>query len=674
MITLSSRRQRTVGARALAACVLALFLSPALVFAQRGRIVSATMEPCYRSSTMTLHLAVVNTSGYQWGDPARPAYIVDYEASWLPIHSTWMGYKMGVIPAGVQDFATFITYGDIKAPPDRGTQNWVNVTVRVPDSPLSSNYVSIGTVRVPVVVEEWPDLVSFGTPMNFAGGPGDPLNISLRVTNLGPGPVVWPSWVEVRLSTDTVLNPTLDRWVVSQLIVPRMEAGESRDYFLSGVVPTNAPPGVYYVITQSDVRAELPESVPFGGETNNIQIFQVPFNVLAEPLPISGLDVIAAAVSVAPSDGIPMDWVYVRLTARNGGTVAAPDCTAQVYLTTPTMTGPFRVALTPALALGPLAAGQSASHENAYQIPKNVLPPGLYMVVLEVSTSGAEVRTNNNRVSGGLFEVSAPDLVIGNVAFKPPEGMKGWTTSFTIQVMNLGNRPAPTNPLAAGTRIDVYLSRYPYRHTTDYFWFSRWIPRLGPLNGEAQGFPPSTFISSGSITISNSIPPLDSDPAGYRILVVADGNDNAVEWNENNNVLNAGRFRIITGPDLVIPRGSVMFVAGTQGRKAQVTARVTNRGDQPAPASQMRIYLSDASWRLTDPVWVNNIAVPALNAGASWDYDNVVDVPGWARGAYRVIVRCDVGDVVAEAYENNNTMDIGALSPATSAQYWELYR
>ncbi|MCX8036526.1 MAG: hypothetical protein N3D11_05625 [Candidatus Sumerlaeia bacterium] len=673
MTTLSSRRQRTVGARALAVCVLALFLSPTLGFSQLGRILSATMEPCYRSSTMTLHLRILNSSSYQWGDAAHPAYIVDFEASWPPVHHTWMGYAFGVVPPGGQDAITFLTYGDIKAPPDRGTQNWVDINVRVPDAPGSNNYVSIGRVRVPVVVEEWPDLVAFGMPSNFAGGPGDPINIALRVTNMGPGPVVWPSWVEVRISTDTLLSG-IDRWVASQLILPRMEAGESRDYFLQGVIPANAPPAAYYVITQTDVRGELPESVPFQGEANNVFVAPVPFTVLNEPLPVAGVDVVALSVSVTPSDGIPMDWVYVRLAARNAGNTGTPDCTAQVFLTTPTATGPFRVPLTPALALGPLAAGQNVSFENAYQVPKNVLPPGLYMIVLEVSTSATDGRLSNNRVSGGLFEVSAPDLVIGTVSFRPPEGMKGWGTSYSIEVINLGNRPAPTNPLAGGTRVDVYLSRYPYRHSSDYLWFSQIVPRLGPVNGIGQGFPANSIVLTGSATISNDIPPLDTDPAGYRILVVADGTDNTIEWNENNNVLNAGRFRILTGPDLVIPRGAVSFVAGTQGQKANLSVQIVNRGDKPSPACKIRIYLSESAWKSSDPVWLDDVAVPALDAGAAWEYSATVNVPAWARGAYRVIGLCDSTNLVAEAYENNNTMDLGALSPATSVSRWEFYR
>jgi len=791
--SVESRQRKLPRVAIVAPFILAVLLSSAAGFAALGRIVSATAEPCYRASTITIHLSVLNTSGYPWGDAAHPAYILDNEGSWPPIHSTWMAYNLGIIPPGAQDDATFITYGDIKAPPDRGTQNWVDITVRVPDAPGSNNYVSIGTVRVPLVVEEWPDLVAFGFVMEMGGGPGDPVNIALRVTNMGPGPVVRASWVEVRLSSDTLFQRDKDPLMASQLVLPTMAPGESRDYFLTGQVPEGVGPGSWNVLVQCDVLNEVPESAPFGGENNNLDISPYPFIVLGfrtigpdlvptaaavtpstadagqpvqvqitvantgnrpsldcfadvllssdtaglvtfpwlsgifipalapgaaftatvsatvpQVLPLgrrpyhlvaqvdltnpkvseltkannrlvvpyglrlAGTDLAAVAVSVRPSDGIPRDWIYVKFDVVNAGTNPTGACSAKVYLTTETATGVENWSLTPFIAIPTLAMDGSFHHELPYQVPS--VPPGNYRIRLVVDANNQlnEFDEANNTLDGGQFRVSAPDLVVLSARFVPKgytegEGAPDTPTSYFITMRNIGDRPSTI------TVTSVYLSRYPYPRTPfpgtdDFLWFSVAIGRFYPDGRD--------HIASGTVYVPAPPAPMPPDllPVGYRVLVQCDALDSVIEFHEDNNVTETGRFRILQGPDLVIRRGSVTPTAGG-ARRAKVSVTLANRGNQPAAASKMTLYLStDGIWQATDPVWISHIAIPAIAPGGTFDYAADFTVPAWATGAYRVIARCDATNVVAEFDKTNNEADIGVLAPVTGADRWSLYR
>lgn len=757
-------------------------------FRAAGEIISAWAPPVYRTSdTLALNLQVMNTSNFDWGCERCPTYRVKIVPSWRPtsewVVSRWVddqGNLLRLRP-GATDTNTWIL---LATPPAVGLYH-LDVYLLAPDSAGSCQFVPVAVRTVSLQCVEWPDLqVENGSILQTSGWVGDPMTVSFRVKNFGPGPAVRSCWAEVRLSLDTKFDfSPADPWVASAL-VPPLAVGQSQDFCLRGVVPWNATTGTMNVIIKVDVLNEIPESPFFNGENNNEYLIPQTFTVLgtqsvgpdlamvgASVFPINpqpgqsaqvlltiqnigtqttgatsadvsissdtagrvvipwisaipvrsllpgesltlmrqavlpaslrrqsyglfaivdparqvpdvnrannfrlilnaftmtGVDLVAQSVSIRPTNGIPRDWVFVGLAVRNAGDMASGPFSAQVFFTT----GALEIAFTPPIPFLTLAAGAMVSFADAYQVPDG-LAPGNYMVRLKVNCPN-DLDPRNNVLDSGLFRRSAADLTVGAVTFTPPEGQAGVQVRLSIQVNNIGDRPTSTDPLLGQTQTSVYLAENPFRSAGDQLWFSLTVPRLGPVGGVPQGFPPETF----TFVTTQTVPILPPRPAGYRLLVQCDATNSVVEFNEGNNAIDAGRFRIIIpGPDLLPSRGSVAPVVGAPSRRAHVTARIENNGNQPAVASKLAIHLSpDGVWRTNSPVWVQNIVVPALNPGQSFDYAADLAVPSWAKGAYRVIARCNSTNTVVESNTTNNTRDIGALNLITGSGNWTLYK
>jgi len=176
------------------------------------------------------------------------------------------------------------------------------------------------------------------------------------------------------------------------------------------------------------------------------------------------------------------------------------------------------------------------------------------------------------------------------------------------------------------------------------------------------------------MTVPPVPPPPDTAPVGYRVLVQCDAASSIIEFDETNNIVEVGRFRIIFGADLVIPQGYVRRLFGMPDRNAQVSVTVTNAGDMAASSSLLALYLSDDDvWDSGDRVWANNIPIPALSPGASFTYSDVLAVPALLEGTYHILARCDAANRV-DRWSDNNTRDLGPLSLQTRVRYWPHYK
>ena len=125
-----------------------------------------------------------------------------------------------------------------------------------------------------------------------------------------------------------------------------------------------------------------------------------------------------------------------------------------------------------------------------------------------------------------------------------------------------------------------------------------------------------------------------------------------------------------SAPDLALASGQATLVSGQAGRLIRLSLRVENQGDQPAEASQLGIYLQDAQGGLTE---IATISVPSLGPGESHDVSTDVALPAGAPSSCDVVARCDVGGVVAESNEENNSTVIGTLEGATRVKRWFFY-
>jgi subtilase family serine protease len=488
---------------------------------------------------------------------------------------------------------------------------------------------------------------------------GNPVTLQFTVQNLGRGASA-PCLADIRITTGGARSDEF-LWVPN-VNVPAIPANTTRMIPASAVVPAHE-----FIPQRYGVAFEVDYTPPYRVDELNKANNRL---VVPNTFRIAGLDVAATSGSVFPRDGIPNDWVYVSLAIQNDGSVATGPFQAAAFLSTDAVWDAGDTQLTvPTITVPALVPDAIFNTGAACQVPP--MRPGNYrlLIVADVNNVLLEVTKLNNVRIAGMFKVSAPDLTVGTATFRPPEGEAGTRVGVTIQIKNIGDRPATP------TVTRVYLSRYPFGATpfprpTDNPWFSFPTPRLGPPGGVPLGYPPDIYTLSSTATV----PTLPALPVGYRILVQVDATSRIVEFDELNNIVDVGRFRIISGPDLVLPSGSARMLQGTQPRQAHVSVTVANNGDKPTGTSRMTLYLSRGStWQASDPVWESNISIPVLAAGGTFEYSADLAVPSWVTGAHRVIARCEAADWVEE-FPDNNSCDLGPIRSSTGVDRWIHYR
>ena len=107
-------------------------------------------------------------------------------------------------------------------------------------------------------------------------------------------------------------------------------------------------------------------------------------------------------------------------------------------------------------------------------------------------------------------------------------------------------------------------------------------------------------------------------------------------------------------PDLTVSSLTVPFLGGA-GASLAVSGTVTNTGTGPAPASQVRYFLSTNITVDASDVVLGSSPVSALAVGAAVPLSAALTVPaGTATGIYYVLAQADPDGVVSEISENNN--------------------
>ena len=108
-------------------------------------------------------------------------------------------------------------------------------------------------------------------------------------------------------------------------------------------------------------------------------------------------------------------------------------------------------------------------------------------------------------------------------------------------------------------------------------------------------------------------------------------------------------------PDFTISSLSAPFLAGA-GASLSVSTTVSNVGTGPAPASQVRYYLSTNIVVDGADVAIGSSAVTSLGAGSAVTVNAAVTVPAsTTTGIYYVLAQADPDGAVSEILETNNT-------------------
>jgi hypothetical protein len=232
----------------------------------------------------------------------------------------------------------------------------------------------------------------------------------------------------------------------------------------------------------------------------------------------------------------------------------------------------------------------------------------------------------------GIYRADPPPANLQLAALKAPKvAAPGANITVRDTTRNAGTGGAP----ATTTRI--WLSANKTLGPGDFDLGSRAVPTLA---AGAQNAGPT------AVTIP-SIP-----PGAYYLLAEADGNDEAGESDETDNVKAKA---LIVGPDLTITSVTFDPASPTSSAPTSIAVTVNNAGGQSADPTVTRVYRS-ANGKL-DPsdTLLAELPLGELAAGASAVQSKVLTLPA---GTYYVIVVCDAAGAVGEAKETNNMKKI----------------
>ena len=232
----------------------------------------------------------------------------------------------------------------------------------------------------------------------------------------------------------------------------------------------------------------------------------------------------------------------------------------------------------------------------------------------------------------GVYRADPPPANLQVAAIKAPKvAAPGGNITVRDTTRNAGTGGAPD------TTTRIWLSANKTLGPGDVDLGSRAVPTLA---ASAQNAGPT------AVTIP-SIP-----PGAYYLLAEADGNDEAGESDETDNVKAKA---LIVGPDLTIKTVTFDPASPTSSAPTSIAVTVNNAGGQSADPTVTRVYRS-ANGKL-DPsdTLLAELPLGELAAGASAVQSKVLTLPA---GTYYVIVVCDAAGAVGEAKETNNMKKI----------------
>lgn len=273
-------------------------------------------------------------------------------------------------------------------------------------------------------------------------------------------------------------------------------------------IDENLAGGTYYFIAKADSNNEIVE----GNENNNITSKII---TIAKPdLLISNL--------TAPTSAVGGDYIDINYTLKNQGNAGVEGYSnyTKFYLSTNTTLDSSDLDLGYDYAYS-LAAGASESYAYSYVHLDESLTTGTYYLFAKADDDNSILESNENNNlfyrAINITEAPKPDLTITSLV-APQQITAGDALSVTFTLKNQGN--ASTGWYGSDTKF--YLSSNTVLDASDTY-----LDQVSSYNID----PNTSETETASIALSSKL-------AGgtYYLIAQADGNNDLVEKNENNNI------------------------------------------------------------------------------------------------------------------------------------------
>jgi hypothetical protein len=390
-------------------------------------------------------------------------------------------------------------------------------------------------------------------------------------------------------------------------------------------------------------------------------------------------DLVNSALTVSSNVA---DWsntveVDGRITNQGGSTTTAPLEVA-IYASPVRGIDHFSVPLGQVMLPAGLMAGQTVPYQTSVVLPSTPIPHvagsgGTLYIAAWVNPTGAvpESNTRNNRDLGPpydsapiLIEPPAPAKLVGTtLAVTPANPTWGSTITVTAQVTNDGSGPSPqTRALLSLTPQGLS-----YGDTTTIGIGSIIVPPLAPYqvinlvqNIALPAVEPLTVANYTNFGLTMT---QDAD------YVTNDGYlhqpDQGVGYDQTPiTITTSSTSTATTGalPDLAAssvlgPRGTLKW-----GQSFAVTTDVQNLGQGDAGSFLVRFLLTGLGGSSTDAIFLGDVSVSGLAAGASQQVTRTLQLPNRVPagvtlnsvGYGRIAVIVDPENVVNETLKSNN--------------------
>jgi len=490
-------------------------------------------------------------------------------------------------------------------------------------------------------------------PVPTSAAAGQSFLIAWQVSNAGAAVTPVGAWVDaVYLSTDTSLDAG-DTLILTKSRSGQLLGGGSYSAQDFAAIPSNKPPGNYYLILQTDRNDDVYEQAP--GEGNNVNAAPIPFTVT--PAIVTYVADLQATALTAPSTIQPGQSFGVSYTVTNVGNIvtAATAWIDRIYLSVDGQLGSDDILLDTAAHSGALGSQAAYTSPRSITVPAST-QPGSYYLIVQIDAGGQVFEaseSNNTRVAA--MSVPGPPVPRANLQVSAVSAdataTPGQPLSVSWTVTNVG---AVATAVSAW-RDTLYLSNDQLPGNDLFLGNYQQMAGLG--------------IGQSRVTTAAFNVPCGTSGAWY-VLVLTDSGGNVAEGNFEND--NAGASTVTTqvaslqAPNLRVPTVTAPASA-VAGQAIHVTWTPRNAGG-PTCASGW----SDGVFLSRDTILDSNGDVflgafshtMPLPSGDAAPITQPFTIPPGLSGSYYVIVRADYLNQLSEGVETDNDGLSTALSVA----------
>lgn len=412
----------------------------------------------------------------------------------------------------------------------------------------------------------------------------DTITIYAKVKNVGPDPA----------TTSTLAIKVGDESTPMTYTVPPL--GPAAEYTVEREVLLSTP-GSYII----EVTADYDDDVNESNEENNTKSDTI--DIVEPMLP----DLVVDVLEHAPANPRTIDTITITAVVKNIGHIPADASTLEIKIGDEAIPATYPI---PELDV-----------DSTFTVQREIVlsVPGTYEVMATADVNNDVIEwfeTNNTKTDS--IEVNypqQPDLIVETLEHSPALVTTIRIVTIKSVVKNAGYVDATTSTLSLNVDNGSGLTTYT-------------VPTLPPgatFEVERQ----ETFPIAGT----------------YHVMAIADVNDDAAEFYEDNNTKEDIIECIESGPDLVVSTLNHSPANPTTFDLITITAVVENAGEQIASTSTLSLQVGDET-----PV---TYEVPPLAPTETFNIEREISLP--TPGIYQVTAIADADSNVAEMFEDNNT-------------------